>query len=222
MCMAGKSEAFFRKPDFRISLRKTRICVAVTHSPDMVARQIRAGDRKAFEQAFRTYYKGLTGFARKFLDDPDEAEEMVQEVFFTLWSKRESIQITDSLKAYLFRAVRNACFNQLKHARVKENYMQKSLPARQDEERRPENQLETLELQQRIDDCLAKMPPERRKIFLMSRMDDMKYREIADTLSLSIKTVEAQMGKALKFMRESLSDYLPLWLLLLEEGIQLF
>ncbi len=178
--------------------------------PHDISKQIQLGDEQAFEQVFRQYYSLLCGFAKKYTADIDEAEEVVQDVFYNFWMKRASIDIQGSIKSYLFTAVRNTCLNQIKHRNIVANHAnhvqwQESAPQFHDS-----NTMELSELRQKIDDCIAKMPPERKKIFIMNRHEGLKYREIADQLNISIKTVEAQMGKALKYLRESLADYLPL------------
>jgi len=177
---------------------------------------IQKGDEKAFEVIFRLHYAGLCGYARKFVADADEAEEIVQEVFAAFWARKERIEITASLKSYLFRAVRNASLNLIKHQKVKGAYFAVNNALRQEEEQMENDTLVSLELQKRIEESIGQLPPERQKIFLMSRMEDMKYKEIAEELGISVKTVETQMGKALKTLREALGEYLPILVIWLD------
>jgi RNA polymerase sigma-70 factor (ECF subfamily) len=151
----------------------------------------------------------MCGYAKKYLSDLDQAEEIVQDIFFNFWSKRHNLQISTSLEAYLFRSVRNSCLNFLKHLKVREQYKLANEQSIKNEEKNVQDQVIALELQDKIDTCVEQLPPERKKIFKMSRYEGFKYREIADELGISIKTVEVQMGKALKFMREQLVDFLP-------------
>lgn len=180
-----------------------------------IIRKISAGSEKAFEQLFKKHYSGLCGYAVKYVWDLDQAEEIVQDLFFNLWNKKNNLIIDISLEAYLFRAVRNACLNFLKHQKIRQQHANtvKSKPI--SESSIEENPVEILELQNRIEEVVDALPPERKKIFQMSRFEGLKYKEIADQLGLSIKTVEAQMGKALKTLREKLADYLVIivWVL---------
>lgn len=168
-----------------------------------------------FEGLFREHYQNLVSYSFFYLKDHAASEEAVQEVFFTLWQKREDLNISSSIKAYLYRSVRNHCLNVIKHIEIRENYKEHNERSRMEVEGRGEQTLETKELELRIEKAIDQLPPERKRIFIMSRYEDMKYREIADELGISVKTVEAQMGKALKFLREQLVDYLPLWLYML-------
>jgi RNA polymerase sigma-70 factor (ECF subfamily) len=170
-------------------------------------------DEKSFEQLFRTQYAALCGYARRFIDDPDQSEEVVQDVFVNLWQKRDSIEITSTLESYLFRSVRNACLNILKHFKVREKHREGITASYDQSANQSDSRILELELLNQIEDLISGLPPERQKIFRMSRFDEKKYKEIAEELGISIKTVEAQMGKALKYLRENLSDYLPVILI---------
>jgi RNA polymerase sigma-70 factor (ECF subfamily) len=169
--------------------------------------------RADFEALFRTHYSALCSYANGFLKDVDASEEVVQEMMFRLWTGRESLVINSSLKSYLYRSVRNGCLNVLKHLDVREEY--KSFREREnvDSQRSQEDEMIISELEVRIREAIDRLPVERRKVFILSRYDGMSYNKIAEKLGISIKTVENQMGKALKTLREELSDYLP-WLFL--------
>ncbi len=168
-----------------------------------------------YEALFREHYEGLCIYAHFYLKDYAAAEEVVQDLFFNLWKKREELEITTSIKSYLYKAARNHSLNVLKHIEVRENYKKMNEEHRSESELQGTNELEAVELEERIKAAIDQLPPERKKIFLMSRYEDLKYREIAEKLNISVKTVEAQMGKALRFLKEQLSDYLPLWLSLI-------
>lgn len=178
---------------------------------------IRSGDEQVFEKLFKDQYPILCGYARKYLDDVDQAEEIVQEMFFNFWQKREKMEINISIEAYLFRSVRNSCLNYLKHLKIREEYRLATNHEIRKKEQEVHDNVVTLELQARIDQVIDQLPPERKKIFKMSRYEELKYKEIAEKLNLSIKTVEAQMGKALKYLRLHLSDYLSLFIILTVE-----
>ncbi len=174
--------------------------------------QIKHGDKKAFEDTFHAYYSALCGFAMRFVRDPDEAEEVVQDTFVRIWQKREQISINHSLKSYLFQSVRNSCLNTLKHQVVVREYEsdQQMYALRED----MVDSVVTDELESKIKATIGLLPPERKKIFLMSRDEGLRYAEIAEKLNISVKTVENQIGRALKFLREELADFLVvLWII---------
>ncbi len=167
-------------------------------------------DENAFEQVFKMYYKNLHSYVCTLLKEEIFAEEIVQQVFYKLWEKAEHITISGSVAAYLYRAVHNESLNHLKHQKVKAAYqMHVAYSMRDATETVPKN-LQTKELEKKLHTALNELPEQCRTIFQMSRFEQMKYREIADQLDISIKTVENQIGKALKILREKLVDYLPL------------
>jgi len=173
---------------------------------------IRVGDRGAFENAFKTNYQDLCSYAFRYLKEKAASEEIVQEVFVKLWEKRDSLDIKSSLRSYLFRAVHNGALNLIKHVEVREEYKNFNESAMNSA---PEGDpVVYSELQAKMKEAIASLPPERRKVFEMSRNEGLKYREIAEKLNISIKTVENQMGKALQHLRVELKDYLPLWAVL--------
>lgn len=174
------------------------------------AQKIRNGDEQAFEEVFRGLYPKLCVFANRFLADHDHSEEVVQEVFFTFWAKRESLEIKGEIGAYLYRSVRNACINQLNHQKVKQAYISDQLKESIENHQLEADPMVQSELQRKIPECMSKLPTERQRIFRLSREDGLKYREIAEKLGISIKTVEAQMGKALANLKECLKEYLIL------------
>lgn len=178
---------------------------------------IRSGDEKAFEHLFKAQYQILCGYARKYLDDTDQAEEIVQEMFFSFWQKKEKLEINTSLEAYLFRSVRNSCLNYLKHLKIREQYKLANNQEIRQKEQEVHDNVVAMELEKRIENVINQLPPERKKIFKMSRYEELKYKEIAAQLKISVKTVEAQMGKALKFLRLHLADYLSLFIIFISD-----
>lgn len=178
---------------------------------------IAEGDRKAFEALFRAHYRGLCGFAMGYLKDAGQAEDLVQDLFFRLWLDREKVAITMSVKAYLFAAVRNRCLNALKTT-GRLRVLNEETDDRLDEEEPSED--EHAERIARVRAAIEMLPEERRKVFKLSRYEGLKYQEIADRLGISVKTVENQMGKALKTLREELADLVTLlpWLFWLSQG----
>ena len=169
--------------------------------------KIKSGDEKAFEALFRQYYPHLCLYATQILGNPSAAEEIVQELFVRLWEKREETEIETSLKNYLFRSVKNHCLNLIKHNQIKNKYSQKILA--ENESFSAENDFESqTELFRKIEESIAELPEKRQKIFRLSRQEGLKYREIAEKMKISIKTVETQMGLAIKTLREKLRDFL--------------
>jgi RNA polymerase sigma-70 factor, ECF subfamily len=163
------------------------------------------GDRIQFEIAYKQYYSMLVGFAFQYVEDGDVAEDVVQEVFSNLWIQSDRIEVKTNARSYLFGAVRNACLNHLKHLKVVESHAKMSI---QPEAADQTDFMEMDELKSKIDSALAQLPEKRRQIFEMSRYEEKKYHEIAKELNISIKTVETQMSRALKVMREVLGSYL--------------
>ena len=177
-----------------------------------IMQALQNGDEKAMESLFRTYYQRLCNYANTLLNDQDESEESVQQVFVTLWEKRQSMEITSSLQSYLFRSVRNTCLNKIKYSKVRKSYAEEVTALSSHAE--PANEITFQnELQKRIHEAVESLPDQCRLVFKLNRFEELKYKEIAEQLGISIKTVENHMGKALKIMREKLKDYLVLWLL---------
>lgn len=177
--------------------------------PTLSENRIQIKTRADFEVMFKTHYSALCSYAHGFLKDPDAAEEVVQEMMFRIWTGRESLVIETSLRSYLFRAVRNGCMNVLKHLNIREEYKSFRESEMGETQRSNEDEMIVSELEQKIREAIDHLPVERRKVFILSRYDGLTYGQIAEKLGLSVKTVENQMGKALKSLREELSDYLP-------------
>jgi len=163
-------------------------------------------DNSAFEELFRTYFTPLIAFARKVLKDEDEAREVVQKVFISLWEKREEIDLTSSLKPYLFTSVHNRSLNVI---RDRKKFSEEEIPDVVGDWD-VSAQIEAMELEQKIRETIDSLPEKCRQIFELNRFDGLKYSEIASQLHISIKTVENQMSKALKILREKLAKYMIL------------
>ncbi|QHW00200.1 RNA polymerase sigma-70 factor [Spirosoma endbachense] len=176
---------------------------------------IRQGNERVFEAVFRQHYAPLCRYARQFLPDADDAEEEVQAMFLTLWEKRDGLLITISLKSYLFRAVHNRCLNRIKHFAIRDEHRQHTLYTGETTAESPVQALLGDELSDRLQAAIGKLPEQCRLAFTLSRFEELKYQEIADQLGISVKTVENQIGKALRILRTELSDYLPVALILM-------
>ena len=165
-------------------------------------------DEAAFEQMFKTHFKRLHAYAFTILRDEIQAEEMVQQVFFKLWERNDNLSLTGSISSYLYRAVHNESLNYIKHQKVRSNHQLNVAYSMKNEVEHPAKKIMAGELEKKIHSALNELPEQCRTIFQMSRFDELKYREIADKLGISVKTVENQMGKALKLMRVKLVDFL--------------
>ena len=165
-------------------------------------------DKQSFVILFKTHFKGLTFFALEYVKDYDIAREIVQEVFVNLWEKRNSIDLEKSPKSYLGTSVRNRCLNYLRdHKKFNADILEiEGLGS--DEEYVKLDELITEELKNKIEEATNALPDKCREVFLLSRIENKKYKEIAHDLDISVKTVEAQMSKALKIMREKLADFI--------------
>lgn len=161
--------------------------------------------RSDFEQLFKEHYSSLVNYAFRMVKDKDTAEDLCQQVFVSLWEKRETIEIEGNIKSYLLRSTHNACLNHFKHQKVVEQHQQS---VDQVEEADSRDILEAEELRSKIGASVKKLPTQCRKVFLMSRLQGKKYAQIAEELEISIKTVENQMGKALKLLRSDLQSEL--------------
>lgn len=169
---------------------------------------IKNGDKKSFERIFKSLYKPLVQYAFRITRSHEEAEGIVQQIFLSMWEKRKGLNVEGPLENYLFRATRNRCIN----------YVKLELPKRQ--------QLETLEnleltqkniidtfesenvLSKKVAQAIEQLPVKCKEIFVLSRYGGLTYKEIAEELDLSVKTVENQMSIALKKLRESLKEFI--------------
>lgn len=171
---------------------------------------LRSGNQKSFEMLFTQWYAPLCGYAYSILADSDEAKDIAQRVFCKLWDQRAEIEIHTSLKSYLYRMAHNDCMNKIKERRVRAGHHQNIAYASVAEANDTENRISQNELQQQIYEAIESLPPRCKEVFKLSRFERLSYAEIAGRLNISANTVETQMVKALRFLRERLRDYLPL------------
>jgi RNA polymerase sigma-70 factor (ECF subfamily) len=170
--------------------------------------RLRRGDDQAFDAIFRSHYGALVGIATRILGERAAAEEVAQDVLLELWRRRETLAIEATLRAYLFRATRNRALNLIRHERVARRFEAEASKdvahAQAADQRTAENEINAA-----IADAMTALPDRCREVFELSRMHGLTYAEIARTMGISVKTVEAQMGKALRIMRERLARWLP-------------
>jgi RNA polymerase sigma-70 factor, ECF subfamily len=173
-------------------------------------RQVKNSDEEFLGVLFRLYYSRLCTYAATFVKVPDIAEEIVQETFIRFWENRETIQIDFSFKSYIFKSVHNNCINYLKKSKVlrrqsellyEEVIYHNNIALRNFN---PEiiDQLISEELEEKLNSVLNDLPPQARKIFILSRFEQLSYTEIADSLKISVNTVKTQMKRTLSKLRE--------------------
>jgi RNA polymerase sigma-70 factor, ECF subfamily len=173
------------------------------------ARRVRSGELAALEEAFKACYPGMCSFVRAHVGSAETAEDLVQDVFMRVWQTRERLDVNGSLRSLLYRSAHNAALNYLKHRNVESRWARSVTasppPTPRDTEDDP---AATEELRAAIADCLAALPERCRLVFVMNRHQGLTYNEIAVSLGISIKTVETQMGRALKALRAKLAVFL--------------
>jgi len=176
------------------------------HAEKEITTGIRKGDIQQFEILFRSSYATLVRYATSVIKDPDTAEEIVQELFYRLWKDREKILINTSLEGYLYRSVHNMCLHHLYHRKVVDRHNTEMGKDGNNVTTGPAEELYHKELLDRVAVILEKLPERCGRIFYLNRFEGLKYSEIARKLSISEKTVEANMGKALKEFRKALAE----------------
>lgn len=172
-------------------------------------RLVKNNDEEYLKEIFRLFYSGLCSYATTFVKVPDLAEEIVQETFIKLWETRALMKVEISIKAYIFRSVHNNCINYLKNSEVLRRQSKRMTeeiiyhnkvalgnfsPAILDD-------LISEELEIKLHNTLNELPPQARKIFMMSRFDQLSYDEIAADLGISVNTVKTQMKRVLAKLR---------------------
>ena len=173
----------------------------------LLSRLIR-GDERAFDEVFRAWYPALVRAAETLLRERAVAEEIVQEVMLELWRRRERLDPDGSPQAYLFQATRNRALNHLRHLQVQRRAAPRLMVDEGREASAPSH-LVAQEIDVALRGALDALTPRCREVFELSRVQGLKYSEIAECLGVSVKAVEAQMGKALRTLRERLAPWLP-------------
>ena len=184
----------------------------ISHSPDVtdseLLERLRQGDTSAFDLIFRTWYGPLVGTAERMLRDRAVAEELVQDVLLELWRRRETLAAGGSAQAYLFQATRNRVLNHLRHLKI-EQRSEPDVRGELSSTPHADAAMAHEELDVAVQRAVQALPDRCREVFELSRVHGLKYAEIARQLGISVKTVEAQMGKALRTLRERLAPWLP-------------
>jgi RNA polymerase sigma-70 factor (ECF subfamily) len=170
--------------------------------------RLRAGDADAFDAIFRAWYAPLVRVATRLTGAPASGEEVVQDVFLELWRRRATLDADVAVHAWLLRSTRNRALNVVRHARIVERTAPQ-LVAAAPHAPRTDADAGARELQDAVDAAVAALPPRCREVFALSRGEGLRYAEIAERLGVTVKAVEAQMGRALRTLRERLAEWLP-------------
>lgn len=180
-------------------------------SDPFLIKKVQRGDKPAFERMFRSYYASLCDYAQKYVKNPQAAEDQVQEVFVKIWEIRTDWNPKGTIKAYLYTAVRNQSLNYLKHKRIVDEWKQKEEEALSNTPipfSPTEKRADLEEMRKWIQGAIQNLPEKRREIFELSRDHGLTYMEISKTLGISVKTVETQMGRSLRHLRNWLEQRL--------------
>lgn len=185
------------------------------HFDDFFFLRFKEGDEKAFEKVFKSEYNRIVGFCQQFVGDRHKAQNVAQEAFVKLWLNKEKIDTVNGIRSFLYTASKTGCLNLIRHQKVVSKYSDKQLQAKEGDLFRETLEsfnfdvLELTELENLINQSIQELPEKCRLVFTMSRMEGKKNSEIADELSITVKSVEANITRALKTLREKLSEYLP-------------
>ena len=173
------------------------------------------GDDLAFEKIFKSNHGQIVGFCNQFITDWDKAQSLAQEAFINLWVNREKIETLNGIKAFLYTYAKSSCLNYIRHRKIISKYEDLQLQSKEDQLNREVlesfdfNSLEFTELEELIMRSINELPDQCRRVFMLSRFEGKKNKEIADDLNISVKSVEANMTRALKTLRTDLAEYLP-------------
>jgi len=174
--------------------------------------------KQKFEALFKEHFTGLVYFAQKYLGDIDASKDVVHNVFIKIWENRNEFEFDKPAKSYLFTSVYNRSLNAIRDHKKFANNSDDEVHAATLETGEFHDTMEVAELDGRIKQAIQKLPVKCRQVFEMNRFEGKKYAEIAAHLNISVKTVEGQMSKALKVMKEELKDYLYVLILFLIEN----
>jgi RNA polymerase sigma-70 factor (ECF subfamily) len=178
--------------------------------PDLndLIKRLKASDHDAFKTVFNNWQGTIFNFLLFKTKDAARAEDLLQEVFLKLWNARSRLNENQSLKNYLYTIADNLVLNEIRHDKVVARHQASAEGTFFTNTENPQFILEEKEWKDKLESAIASLPEKPRIVFLMSRIEDLSYQEIADRLSISIKTVETHMVKALKHLRENLSKKL--------------
>lgn len=172
---------------------------------------LRQDSKEAFSLLFQTYYTDLVLFCGNFIKDKDSCEDIVQSIFLKLWRDRQNIQIETSLKSYLLKAVRNSCFDEYRHLEIIRQH-EAEYESTMLDSYDTDNYILYSDLSDHLHRALEKVPDLYREAFMLNRFEGLRYREIAEQLNVSERTVEVRISKTLDLLRKYLKDFFVLLL----------
>ncbi len=179
-----------------------------------IVRRIRKGDVKVFEELFNVYYHRLIIYALSYVEENQAAEDIVQEIFFSIWKNRKDNLINTSISSYLYRAVHNRSIQYLRHKKVMSDYEEKHLLKIKEAEMMyglsggyHYSEIQYNEIERIMNQTFDTLPEKTREIFRLSRENNTTNRKIAEALKIDVKTVEYHISKTLKLLRHALNDY---------------
>ena len=177
--------------------------ISVSNSDKHTFEQINNDDENAFKFLFEKYYIPLCRYVYTFTKDNEESEEITQEVFINIWNNRKKISITTSVSSYLYSSVRNHAINSLKKNSRYNTQSLENITELEIANEEPElDEFQFIQMEKKCSEALESLPDRCREVFLLSRIDNLKYKEIAEQLNISIKTVESQMSIAIKKLKD--------------------
>jgi len=175
-----------------------------------ISEDISIQQNEFFTQLFDRYYVRLSYYANTFIDDFDVCRDIVQEIYIKLWEKQLSNFLEEELEKFMYRSVKNACFDHIRKQKVRQNSREFILERLLEQEEIHIPEVEIMELANKIENIINELPEQTAHIFRLSRYENMSYPEIAEKLDLTVKGVEYHMSKALKSLQLQLKDYLPI------------
>ena len=200
---SGDPETGTLDPARRLAPQSKELQPGAINIDQLFRKVIHENSYKDFETIYKHYYEFLCHYAWKFVNEKELAEEVVSEVFYKLWKNKNKINVKTSFRSYIFIAVRNQAFDYLRKVK-KINYIEdtEALRSGMTDRHSPLEEVIFNEIYINLEKAIENLPHQCRMIFRMSRDEGLRYREIAEQLNISIKTVETQMGRALKKLRK--------------------
>jgi len=194
--------------------------MGIAAEEQLLVLQLKKGNHASYKVLYQKYAPKLYAFSRKYIFSEEDAREIVQDVFLRLWEKRENIDETQPFSSYVIQAAKHRIFNGFRKKVNEQAYIDFLAFGDNTVANFTENEVDYQEVKQKAEEAINALPEKRREIFRMSRDEGLKNKEIAEKLQISIKTVENQMGEALKTLREALKDYQALIILFLLDSLR--
>ncbi|MNK52202.1 ECF RNA polymerase sigma factor SigW [compost metagenome] len=182
---------------------------SLSHVPDLeLILLINQEEEQAFTEIYNRYWEKMASYAVRLTKSEEEAADIVQEIFVSIWNRRTTLAIKSTLGAYLIRSTRNLCLRYIERNIHTDNFLDKITEQAVDSSLNIEESISLKELQENIDLGIAKLPKKMREVYLLSRDEQLSYREIAEKLNIAEGTVKKQVSNALKIIADSLNGKL--------------